>query len=101
MNSQPTLFEKPQTLDDKFWEFHKKNPQVYSMLEDMALDLYAHGKSKIGIGMLFEVMRWKTMLQTTDSDYKLNNSYRSRYARLLADNHSQLKNFFEIRKLHS
>lgn len=99
--TQPTLFEKPKTLDDKFWDFHKANPKVYEMLEELALNLYAHGKSRVGMKMLFEVIRWKTMLRTVGDDFKLNNSYTSRYARLIVDHNPQLKNFFETRRLHS
>jgi hypothetical protein len=51
--------------------------------------------------MLFEVMRWNWFMTTTDpdSDFKLNNNYRSRYARKLMDEYPELDGIFEVREL--
>lgn len=98
-----TLFESQYITkaDIKFGEFHRKNPRVYMELEALAEEAHRAGKRKIGIGMLFEVVRWNNLLQTTDVDFKLNNNYRSRYARLLMDNRPHLQGMFETRELKS
>lgn len=88
-------------LDQKFWKFHHDNPQVFAKLEELALQAYARGRKKIGIGMIFEVLRWNSHMETTGDTYKLNNSYRSRYVRILIDSHHEFSDLFETRKIHS
>lgn len=87
-------------LAAQFAEFHAANPWVYTRLRALTADLVAHGRTRIGIGMLFEVLRWQTAMATHDahSDFKLNNNYRSRYARLLD---AEFPGVFELRELKS
>lgn len=89
-------------IEKKFLAFHKENPEVLDILVDLALQAKRAGKRKIGIKMLWEVMRWNRFLETNDPDgYKLNNNFPSRYARLMMENHPELDGLFEIRKLRS
>jgi len=88
-------------LDKKFWDFHDKNPQVFAKLEELALQAYTRGRKKIGIGMIFEVLRWNSNMQTTGDTYKLNNSYRSRYVRILIQSHPEYHDLFETRRIKS
>lgn len=92
--------DKPKTIREAFEAFHKANPHVYRMLRDLALP-HARRGQKIGIGMLFEVLRWRYYLQTSGDDFKLNNNYRSHYARLLMENEPALRGAFETRELRS
>lgn len=82
-------------------QFHWANPHVYSGLVKLARQARRAGRKKIGIGMLFERMRWEIFINTTGDDYKLNNNYRSRYARLIMDTESDLQGMFEVRGLKS
>lgn len=94
--------QKPQTnLDIQYLRFHKDNPQVYTELVMLARDLKARGHETVGIGMLFEVVRWTRFTQTNDknSDFKLNNNYRSRYARAIMDLEPDLEGIFNLREL--
>ena len=96
---QPSLFSG-MTVTDRFLEFHESNPQVYRELVSRARALQRAGHDHIGIGMLFEVLRYKSMIKTSDpSGFKLNNDYRSRYARLIMDRESDLRGFFHTRTL--
>lgn len=89
------------TPAQRFELFHEKNPQVYEELKSLALDLVDLGHVKIGIAMLWEVLRWQHAMRTRDDQgYKLNNDYRAPYARLLMKNDSRLAGVFEIRKSH-
>lgn len=58
----------------------------------------------MGIAMLWERMRWELTVETDSvdlgDDFKLNNNYRSRYARLIMNNEPDLAGFFDIRRLH-
>ena len=90
------------TIQECFEEFHRLNPWILSHLTTMTSDLLERGREKIGIGMLWEVLRHQVLL-TIDpgSEFKLNNNYRSRYARLMILQNSKLEDVFEIRKLRS
>lgn len=98
---QTSIFDTVKTLDDRFREFHEENPQVYERLVGMTYDLAGKGRKKIGMKMLFEVIRWRTLLETTDPIYKLNNSYASRYARMIVDDYPEFTGLFEYRNLKS
>jgi len=102
---QPTLFdaqaEREATLQARFEEFHAANPWVFREIVKLALDLSQRGRTKFGIGMVFEVLRWQHLMSTEDahSDFKLNNNYRSRYARMLVASHPELSKCIELREL--
>lgn len=88
------------TLDTQFQEFHESNPHVYRRLEGLAAGwLGTH--ERVGMKMLWEVLRWQTGVQTSGKPWKLNNNYTSRYARLLADRHPDWKGRIHTRELKS
>ncbi len=89
------------TLQEKFEEFHALNPWVYERLERLILDMLAKGHQKVGLRMLFEVLRWEHAMSTIDphSKFKLNNNYSPRYARLLISNHVTWADVIETRIL--
>lgn len=95
--------ERGLTIAEQFMAFHRANPWVYEALVDLARDLVRRGRKKVGIGMLFEVLRWHYQRATADaaSDFRLNNNYRSRYARLIAMREPDLRRVFETRRLRS
>jgi hypothetical protein len=106
--AQVTLFDEfvdptpgARSIEEAFLAFHKANPWVYAALVRLARELTNRGRTRIGIGMLFEVLRWQWYLRTTDanSDFKLNNNYRSRYARLIMASESDLDGAFDTREL--
>lgn len=89
-------------LDAQFAEFNQANPHVYWTLLRLAREARARGRTKVGIKMLYEVCRWEMTLQTSgDEEYKLNNNFTSRYARLLMQHNPELAGFFEIRAMAS
>lgn len=95
--------ERGQTIAEAFAEFHRANPWVYDTLVELARDLVNRGRKRVGIGMLFEVLRWHYQRNTTDpaADFKLNNNYRSRYARLIMAAEPDLRRAFETRRLRA
>lgn len=89
------------TLLERAEAFDAANPAVYELLKQLALDLVHRGHDRIGIGMLFEVVRWQHAMRTSDdSGYKVNNSYRAFYARKLMDQEAELQGVFETRTVH-
>lgn len=96
-------YVKPQeeTIQQRFERFDRENPQVYAELVVLARRWAATGNKKCGVGMLFEVLRWRRGLRTGGDDFKLNNSYRSRYVRKIISNYPELAPLFETRTLHA
>ena len=88
-------------LDEAFERFHRLNPRVYELLVDLARQAKTRGLERVGMKMLFEVVRWEFTLTTTDPDWKLNNNYTSRYARLIMANEPDLAGMFATRDLRS
>jgi hypothetical protein len=89
-------------LDLAFAAFHAANPGVYEALRRLALRAVDKGHTTIGIGMLWEALRWEVFVDAVDpsqAEWKLNNSYRSRYARLLMASEPKLRFAFETRRL--
>jgi len=96
-------FDIELTPAEKFERFHELNPQVFSALEKMTTELTNRGRKRIGIKMLFEVLRWNYYMETNDpnSDFKINNNYAPYYSRLLIDKHPEWANVFELRTIRS
>lgn len=87
------------SLAARFRLFHRENPVVYKLLVQFARELKGKGHASAGIALIWERMRWEVMLSTTTDPFKLNNDYRSRYARLIMEQEPDLAGFFETRAL--
>jgi len=86
---------------DRALAFHAANPAVYLELRRLAFIMLEHHKH-FGIATLFEKMRWEWMVRTDDAaGFKLNNSYRATYARMLAANEPELANVFSTRTIRT
>jgi hypothetical protein len=97
------ISNNPDSISWRFLEFHRQNPQVYAELVRLVRVALGRGRKKIGIKMLWEVVRWNLWLRTdAESDgFKMNNNYHSRYARLIMKNEPDLAGVFEVRELKS
>ena len=93
--------EEPPTLEERFAAFHKENPQVYRAIVATAKKLRANGFKRYGIAAIFEHLRMQNALDSTGDDYKLNNSYRAFYSRLIESREAELEDFFTKRKRSS
>lgn len=89
------------TIQERFEEFHRLNPWVCDALERLAADYVARGRTRIGIRMLWEVLRWHYNRATADpsSEFRANDHYHSRYVRLLIQRHPEWAACFELRRL--
>lgn len=86
-------------IERAFLAFHEANPEVYATLARLAREAVAAGRTRIGMKMLWEVLRWEMFIKTTDGDseFKLCNNYHALYARVLMDQEPDLVGLFEIR----
>jgi hypothetical protein len=91
----------PSPLYDKFARFHAENPHVLQLLLTYAEQLERAGRRRYGIASLFERIRWHVAVETHDpaTDWKLNNSHRAYYARLLVLLRPSLDAVIERRQL--
>lgn len=89
------------SIDDQFEAFHLVNPWVYRALVTLTADMVRRGHRRVGMKMLFEVLRWQYQLATDDpsSEFALNNNFTSRYARLIMEQEPELRYVFELRAL--
>ena len=49
--------------DRRFREFHQDHPEIYRELMHLVRQARLRGQKKIGIKMLWEVMRWNRLLR--------------------------------------
>lgn len=97
MTAQLELAFDP-TIADRFEAFHRDNPWVYNTLVRLAREWgRTTGHGKLGIATLYERARWDIALATRNADYKLNNTYRAYYARLIMHRESDLNGLFDLR----
>lgn len=71
------------TLHERFQTFHRLNPAVWNEIQRIARTMLEKGMKRLSINMIFELMRYDYAVFTQGDDYKLNNSYRAFYARML------------------
>lgn len=88
-------------LERAFWEFHRENPEVYTRLVTLARAWKERRPGqKLGMKMLFEVLRWEVAMKTTGDTFRLNNNLTSYYSRLIMQREPELSGLFETRRLH-
>jgi len=69
--------------NEKFEIFHKNNEHVLSELINLCERAVYSGRKKLSMGQMFEVLRWDHSFKTNAKDFKLCNSYRAYYTRLI------------------
>ena len=87
-------------LEEKFLEFNRRHPEVYS-----ALSKFAHQwrdrkgpDARLGIKMVIERVRWELALGARDESPRLNNNHSAFYARLLMAQEPALEGMFMLKK---
>jgi hypothetical protein len=105
MIDQPEFdFDLPEVQDDsipaRFARFNSGNPQVYDSLVSLARQFRSRQPdAKLGIAMLYEVLRWNYYMATqSDEPYKLTNDFRACYARLIMEQEPDLAGIFQTKK---
>jgi hypothetical protein len=101
---------KVDAVQEEFEEFHRENAEVYVYLVKLAREMVRRGYDEIGIGHLYEVLRWRVKIATkADPDYyqpdgkplKLANAHRARYARLIMKREPDLAEIFRTAELRT
>lgn len=115
--AQPSLFDVPvlpalrpvvevqhapdESLDSRFRAWITANPQVLDAFIALALQLHRAGRQHYGAKAIIERLRWEYAVRTTGDDFRWNNNYTSRLARLAVAQRPELAPLFEFRELRS
>jgi hypothetical protein len=89
------------TIQERFESFAAANPWVLTALERLTAQWLASGHSRVGMKMLTERLRWEFGIRTRGDAFRLNNSYTSRYARVIIARHPEWADAFETRELRA
>jgi len=91
---------KRSKLERKFWEYHLQHPQVYEMLVRFAREWRTRRGdiAVVGIGFLWERVRWEVYLNYDNETFKACNNHRAYYARLLMERNPDLDGVFRVKK---
>ena len=90
------------TIQEDFEKFHNDNPGVYKEFENQVFQAKSKGKKKISSKTVIGFIRWEYFLRTESKDeFKINDAYTSRYARLYLSKHPQDQEIFNLRNLRS
>lgn len=83
-----------------FWVFHDGHPQVWEALVRRAFEWRAVNGSGVSLGVkkLYEEVRWDEDIPLGDQLPKLNNNHTAYYARLLMEQHPELRGMFKLRR---
>lgn len=103
MTEQQDLFIGDDLSTGKYWkefeEFHNANPDVFRMFTNYAFDAIRLNRKNFGAAMIIQRIRWYCMVETTGSEFKVNNNYSPYYARLFELKFPHYKGFFKTRAI--
>jgi hypothetical protein len=88
-------------IDREFLAYHEANPHVFDKIVSYTFHLRLAGRKRYGIAAIIERVRWDYATSTSEDDkgFKINNDFRSRYARLIEQKYPELKGFFKTRAI--
>ena len=104
MNDQFDLFdENPERLSKlkrKFLEYHKNNPEVYTLFKEYAFKMINKGKKSYGARTICELIRWHHDVNSDRDaeDFKISNNHVPFYARLFMKDFPAHKGFFRTQE---
>lgn len=93
---------KDKSIEERFVEFDRLNPSVKKDLIKLARFKRAkHPRRRLRINALYEILRdrYDDIIPIEGDEYRLNNDYRSRYARAIQEECADLDGAFETRSL--
>lgn len=92
------------SLSNRWWSFHGRHPEVYAGLVYLARQARRRGAQRLGIGMIYEVLRWETMMGAdvpSEEPFRLNNNMRAYYARFIMETCPDLAGIFTTRAVQA
>lgn len=87
------------SIDARFEAFIRENPRIVDLFERFALEVIRSGRQRYSADAICHRIRWHVAVETRGDDFKLNDHFPSRLARLFMQKHPQHAGFFETREL--
>ena len=87
-------------LKSKWWEWHKKNPQICELFDKFTFHAINRGHKKMSAWMIINRVRWETSVVTYGNPFKISNDYISMYARYFMHRYPQYKGFFRTKTIY-
>ena len=81
--------------------FHAAHPEVYAAVVRFAREVRGRGFKRFGMRAIWERARWFLAIESEEGEYRLNDNFISRYARLVMQQEPDLVDFFEVRELRA
>lgn len=79
-------------------KFDIENPKIWELFLKYAREISKSGRDKYSATMLFERIRWQTMVKTKSDSFKISNDFRAYYARKIMAIHPEFRGFFRLRE---
>jgi hypothetical protein len=97
---QLSLWTDKRSIEERFDEFHRENPEVYRLFVERTRAIKAAGWTHYSVKTLMETARYHADLQCRDQrGFRLNNDFTALYARKLMDEFpEEFGGFFELRE---
>jgi len=93
------MLDTHESLKEKWWAWHKENPQIYELFERFTMDAIRKGHKRLSAWLIVNRIRWETMVETTGDDFKISNDFIAYYARLFMALHPEYDGFFKTKQL--
>ena len=92
---EPEISEQEQ----KFLEWHGKNPKVYELFKRFTFQAINAGHKHFGGFGIINRIRWQTTVETKGDEFKINNACAAYYSRMFMKDHPQYEGFFRTKKM--
>ncbi len=87
-------------IDDRFQNYIIANPRVFTLFWQYAEMVRATGRKRFSADAIVQQIRWHVNIELKRTDeFKINDHYSSRLARLLIERDPTYEGFFELREL--
>lgn len=86
-------------LKDKWWAWHKENPEFYELFKKFTFQAIQKGHRRLSAWLIVNRIRWETMIVTTGNEYKISNDFIALYARLFMHEYPDYKGFFRTKPM--
>jgi len=83
----------------KWWAWHKLNPQVWEKFREYTLEAVNSGRRHYSHWAIINRIRWNREIETKGGEFKISNDYICFYARLFHAKYPEHGEFFRLKML--
>ena len=86
------------TPKQKWWKYHKDNPEVYLLFKRFTFQAISKGHKHLSAWLIMNRIRWETNVVTTGL-FKISNNHIAYYARLFMVDFPTQQGFFRTKEM--